>query len=244
MFFSRLKKSSSDSFRILFIHIMKTAGTSFRRMLQEELGSENIFPSDRNLEKLPNGWYLLPEKILESYNLLPKHKVLIGHFPASIINKLPNKYSAAVFLRDPLQRSLSTIKHHSNLQNKSPEYLINDQDFLERYIKNYQTKILGMDLVVDPNLCYEIDEKILTNALARINQFEFVGITEKYEESCRVFDKTYKTNIASRIKRENVSRSEESELLFLKNIIQPLIDKDQILYEHALKSFNNSLKVL
>jgi hypothetical protein len=231
------KKISTDKIpkKILFLHVMKTAGTSFRQMLQEDLGYDIIFPSDRDLEKLPNGWYLLPEKILESYHSLPAHRILIGHFPAVILDKLPEEYSSAVFLRDPLQRSLSLIKYYSKIYKKTVSELIGNEDFVEKYIRDYQTKILGMDAAVDPNIIYDVNETTLLNALKRVNNFDFVGVTEKFEESCKKFDKLYKTNTLSRIKKTNVSRSDQNELMEYKQIIDPLIQKDTIIYQAALE---------
>jgi hypothetical protein len=214
---------------------MKTAGTSFRKMLQEDLGYDIIFPSDRDLEKLPNGWYLLPEKILESYHSLPPHRILIGHFPAVIIGKLPENYSPAVFLRDPLQRSLSLIKYYSKIYKKNTSELISNRDFVGKYIQDYQTKILGMDAAVDPNIIYDVNKKTLIIALDRLNSFDFVGVTEKFEASCKKFDKIYKTNTLSRIQKTNVSRVDQNELMEYKKIIDPFIQNDIIIYQAALE---------
>jgi hypothetical protein len=233
MAFKRLISYLSGPNPILMIHIMKTAGTSFRKMLQDDIGCENVFPSDRHLEELPNGWYMFPDKIVATYTSLPKHKVLIGHFPAAIIDQLPRSYSSAVFLRDPLQRSLSLIQFFSNQYNKSIEELIEDQDFIERYIKNYQTKILGMKEVVDPNIQYNIDDEVFKKALERVHGFDFLGITELFEDSCKLFDKLYKTNTLKYLQKTNVSRPEGSELLELKEFIKPLIEKDEVIYRCA-----------
>jgi hypothetical protein len=234
-FFKKIKSITKIPRKILFLHVMKTAGTSFRQMLQEDLGCDIIFPSDSDLKKLPNGWYLLPEKILESYHSLPPHRILIGHFPAVILDKLPAEYSPAVFLRDPLQRSLSLIKYYSKIYKKDTLELISNEEFVGKYIKDYQTKILGMDAAVDPNIIYDVNQSTLMNALDRINSFDFVGVTEKFEESCKNFDKIYKTNTLSRIKKTNVSRTDQNELMEYKQIIDPLIKKDIIIYQAALE---------
>jgi len=218
---------------ILVIHIMKTAGTSFRKMLQEDIGCENIFPSDKHLEELPNGWYLLPNKILETYQSLPKHKVLIGHFPAAILERLPRAYTSAVFLRDPLQRSLSLIQFYSNQYGTSIQDLIQNENFINKYIKDYQTKILGMIDVADPNIILDIDDAVLKSALERVEGFDFVGITEKFEDSCKLFDKLYKTQTVRFLKKTNISRPEGNELMEFADFIRPLITKDEIVYRSA-----------
>lgn len=218
---------------ILVIHIMKTAGTSFRKMLQEDIGCQNVFPSDKHLEELPNGWYMYPDKILETYPSLPKHKVLIGHFPAAILERLPRVYTSAVFLRDPLQRSLSLIQFYSNQYGISIQELMQNDDFINKYIKDYQTKILGMTDVVDPNIILNIDDAVLKRALERVEGFDFVGITEKFEDSCKLFDKLYNTRTARFLKKTNISRPEGNELMEFADFIRPLINKDEIVYRSA-----------
>jgi hypothetical protein len=223
--------------KIIFIHIMKTAGTSFRKMMQEGIGIKNIYPSDKDLEKLPNGWYILAGGILESYNSLPPHKVLIGHFPAAIIDEIPTDYSPAIFLRDPLQRSLSLINYYSKIYKEEIHNLISKKEFMAKYIEDYQTKILGMELVNDPNIAYDVNDKTLTKALQNLEKFDFVGITEYFEKSCQKFDKIYNTNTCGLIKKTNVSRENENELMELKEIILPYIEKDYVVYEKAAELF-------
>ena len=218
---------------ILVIHIMKTAGTSFRKMLQEDMGCQSVFPSDKHLEELPNGWYIYPDKILETYQSLPKHRVLIGHFPAAILDHLPRAYTSVVFLRDPLQRSLSLIQFFSNQYGTSIQELIRDDDFINKYIKDYQTKVLGMMDVVDPNMILDIDESVLKRALERVKNFDFVGITEMFEESCKLFDKLHNTHTVRFLKKTNISRPEGNELMELRDFIKPLIVKDEIVYRSA-----------
>ena len=92
-----------------------------------------------------------------------------------------------------------------------------------------------MDAAVDPNIIYDVNQSTLMNALDRINSFDFVGVTEKFEESCKNFDKIYKTNTLSRIKKTNVSRTDQNELMEYKQIIDPLIKKDIIIYQAALE---------
>jgi hypothetical protein len=212
---------------------MKTAGTSFRKMLQEDIGCENIFPSDKHLEELPNGEYLLPNKVLETYYSLPKHRVLIGHFPAAILHRLPRAYTSVVFLRDPLQRSLSLIQFFSNQYGTSIQELIRDEDFINKYIKDYQTKVLGMIDVVDPNTILDIDDAVFKRALERVEGFDFVGITEIFEDSCKLFDKLYKTRTVRFLKKENISRPQGNELMEFTDFIRPLITKDEIVYRSA-----------
>lgn len=219
---------------ILVIHIMKTAGTSLRRMLQQELGHAAIYPSDRDLAKLPDGWYRSGRDILENYHTLPPHQVLIGHFTREIADRMPIPYRTATFVRDPLQRSLSCLNHFERCYGRPSAELLADADFINTYIRDYQTKVLGGLGILDPHDQCVIDDTILALAIGRIRQMDFVGITERYPQSCGVFDRRFGTRIATNQIKDNVLRPEGSELAELTPEIETLVCRDRVLYETAL----------
>lgn len=64
--------------RILVVHVMKTAGTSLRRRLQQEYGPRRVYTGDPHLNRLPNGFYLSGQELLRNFRGLPPHKVNCG----------------------------------------------------------------------------------------------------------------------------------------------------------------------
>jgi len=72
-----LFKSNKIKDQLFFINVMKTGGTSLRKMLINELGEKAIFPNDTNLSKLPNGWYPTTKWFSENTAQIRKHKILI-----------------------------------------------------------------------------------------------------------------------------------------------------------------------
>lgn len=105
---------------MLFVHIPKTAGTSFRTSLAKFYGEEYIAKdygpyfsatSDvvRNEIHKKNDLYSL------RYTLKKKgYKVLGGHFPASRYTSIFPVSDCVAFLRDPVQRFYSEYQHRSN----------------------------------------------------------------------------------------------------------------------------------
>jgi hypothetical protein len=226
---------------ILVIHIMKTAGTSLRRMLQQELGQRAVYPSDRDLEKLPHGWYRSGRDILENFHTLPQHRVLIGHFAAEIGDRLPIPYRTAAFVRDPLQRSLSTLVHFGEHFRRPPAELLGDSDFIDTRIRDHQTKVLGGQGITDSHDHCQIDDATLARAISRIGRIDFVGITEWSPKSFEVFDRRFGTGIAQHQIRENVLRPEGSELSELVPRIEELVRRDRVLYEAAVARLETDL---
>lgn len=238
----RMSSSFKKTQRILFIHIMKTAGTSFRHMLENEYGGHQVYPGDFYLLKQPVGYYPLGREILKNYTKLPPHKVLVGHFTAAMNDMLPISYRTAIFLREPVQRSLSMLSHYSRTLGISESRLIENQNFMSTHIADYQTRILGASGVCDPSEVEVIDEKVFSKAQKRLKIINFVGITEEFEKSCQIFDCMFKTKISDCVKKDNVFRPNCSKIEEYISLIEPLIKRDQALYKSALERFNKDLE--
>lgn len=79
---------------------------------------------------------------------------------------------------------------------------------------------------------------MLDRAIHRLETLDFLGLTERFADSCPLFDKRFGTEIARFIRRENVLHPKGSELAELISRIEPLVQRDRILYETAVARFN------
>lgn len=219
--------------RILFIHIAKTAGTSLRRMLQDDFGEHMVYPGDVHLRRLPNGWYPLGSEMLRDFVKIPPHNVLVGHFTAAMADMLPCHYHVATCLREPVQRSLSVLGHFSRALGVPATALLDDPEFVSQHVTDFQTRILGADGVCDPHGVQAVDDAALTRALDRVDTFDFVGLTERFHESCMLFDDRFRTGLSRRIRRDAVNRPEGSELSEYIPQLMPLLERDRVLYARA-----------
>lgn len=224
--------------RILVIHIAKTAGTSLRRMLQDEYGRRRVYPGDWHLRHLPDGLYPLGSEMLRNHATLPPHNVLVGHFTAAMADMLPGRYQTATVLREPIQRSLSMLGHFSRTLSVPVPELLEDGVFMEANIADFQTRILGADGVCDPHQVDMGDEALLDRAVARLGRLDFVGLTERFAESCAVFDTLFRTTISRSMRREAVHRPGKREFAEWVPRIEPLVQRDRVLYETAVARFD------
>jgi hypothetical protein len=238
IFVDRFKSKPHN--RFLLIHISKTAGTSFRGMLESFFGSKNVYPGSFFLSRFPHPSYILGSELLVNYQILPKHNVLVGHFTAAIADMLPPDYKSVAFLRDPVERSLSTVAHFSKVYKTSPEMLLSDSNFISNRICNQQTRFLGADGICDLHLVGPADEDMLNRATKRLDEIDFIGITEFFIESCKRFDKQFCLNVTKHLRYENVLRPQGVELESFKDFIEPHVRFDRILYSCALEKFINN----
>jgi hypothetical protein len=187
---------------IVFVHIPKTAGTSFRAALIRSLGEAAICldyqsngPS-RNVSgivdaPLPNGSASADFRERFDNN---DYSVLSGHFPASRYCKAFSIDHYVAFVRDPIERSKSLYLHKQRKNNLDLSFT----EFIEKsWVHNAQSKYVCNT----PWPAYAC-----------------IGVTERYEQSIgfinREFDsrfKVLKKNLApaqANPRQLNISKSD------------------------------------
>jgi Sulfotransferase family len=141
----------ADAPRFFFIHVMKTAGTTFRSQAAPNFARGEMFPNPfEDLTDL--------EKILRSIEVrrffdMPTEqrdqiRFFAGHVPyAAAAMTCPEAITLAI-VRDPVDRTLSYLRHcqrgHAEHQSLPLEEIYEDPWYFPRYIENHQTKIFSM----------------------------------------------------------------------------------------------------
>ncbi|GAB5445129.1 sulfotransferase family 2 domain-containing protein [Gymnodinialimonas sp.] len=144
---------SSTKQKFLFIHIMKTGGTSFADIIQRNFARKERYPD----AVLPPGAIMADS--MEAYIHVPRvvatlnsteHdiRMVSGHVPYAINELLHQRFTTLTLLRDPVSRTLSYLKHcrkyHVEHQGMELEAIYEDRWFYETFIHNYQTKLFAM----------------------------------------------------------------------------------------------------
>ena len=211
---------------ILFVHIPKTAGTSFRLAAQKYFGEENTFYdySPASVETSPSILnYVYEENDMYKFaQMLKKNKqvFLSGHFNVTKYMPLFETLNVITFIRNPVNQVVSHYQHYCRDLNYKEDFLtfIKDKRF-----KNVQSRMLrGKPLKL----------------------YGFVGLTEKYEESIELINYEYdldleiiKTNISSEKGSVKVELDDD-----LVSIIEVENQDDVNLYEKAQKIFNDRVE--
>jgi len=240
---------------IVFFHIPRTGGITFHAILRRidaPAGVSPHFDSDQ----------FLIDTIAARPDFFRQHSVYSGHFSARILPLVPPGASKLIFLRHPvpllrstyhLLRNLPLGKRYSEIDSEgkfaaefcmanSFEAFIESPDpRLQPHTRSPQTRALGLDGMFDPERTS--DPAALARAKAILSSFEFVGITERYSESLRLFQSTYLSTPIRRFYLINASPASLSPAVseHVQDIVAVICRLDIELYEHACAIFEQQI---
>lgn len=235
--------------QLFFMHIPKTAGTTFVNILEQLYTVDDICPPYEGLSQLIKNY--TPQQ-------LTNFKLIRGHFPYELLKHLNSEPRLVTFLRHPIQRTISAFNHLKRWdipQEKS--FYDNARDFAK------QTQNISLDeLMKETELANHIrnkTQKFLVGKLGRANAnlpldleqakerlagFEFIGVTEHFDESLALFLYTFNLPEMISYKTYNVAPNKSSKTEISQNVLDYLaeINQDEIeLYEYGLSIFKNRL---
>jgi hypothetical protein len=143
----------ADKRKLLFIHIMKTGGTSFSELVccnfpPDARYPDACLPSEAHLMNFMEAYMYVPRFISDVNRLGDQLHMVRGHVPYAVRALLEGHYEALTILRDPVERTVSHLKHcrkfHKEHQNMELEKIYELPWFKASFFQNYQTKIFSM----------------------------------------------------------------------------------------------------
>lgn len=196
--------------RLLFLHLPKTAGVNVRETLSRQYRHLPTFirgaPDHRAL-------FRMPQRDREAYRVVGGHY----RFGLHLLFDAPSRY--LTFLRDPLER---VISHHAYIRwqplHEWHKLLTAADTSVEQWVK------LGVADAVDNlqvrRLVLRAEEEVPFRRMTRQmldeakrvleERVEFLGITERYEESIRLFARQLDWREPVTVERMNVSPNRQA----------------------------------
>src|SRR5262249_16988737 len=113
-------------------------------------------------------------------------RVYTGHFPFYVRDELGDDLVTLTLLRDPVARTISTLKHFNREEphrQLSLEAIYDTPPIYKFFIRNYQTKAFALgadDREVALNCALVIDDARYALACERLAEVDVLGLTESY----------------------------------------------------------------
>jgi len=182
----RVSNSNGKQELFFFLHIPKTAGTSFRNMLYRVFDHDTILPNPTVLDETK--LYPTFEQLMEE--MQPDIRLITGHYPLSLTSTFEVKPTFLTFLRDPVERTISHIfhakKYFDRFAEMTPKEILEDE-VIRSQLNNYQTRFFLSTRNDEKNL----DESDFRQAMSNLENCEFVGITEYFPTSVAKAEKLF-----------------------------------------------------
>ena len=227
--------------KLFFIHIPKTAGTTFRSALNTIVSDKYCFPRVKqirlskiysNIDQFANGDVPFSKDV----------KLVYGHYPFAVSTLFPHIPRKIVFLRNPIERCISYIFHLKRVYpDKSIEQIFK---IANSQMNNYQVRFLADNNTSILN-CFKgkaVNIKALENAKKNLKSCDVIGISERFSESITLCEKTLgltfkKINFLNEgtNKNHDLLTEEQFDYIVKNNTL------DLLLYEYGLFLFNRRL---
>jgi hypothetical protein len=215
--------------KYFFLHIPKTAGTSFRQMLQYQFKESEVFVNEKKIIEL--GGYpdfaVLKEKYIGE---LSDIKLLVGHFPFITHTLIGDNVKILAFFRDPVQRVISFLNFYKatdeRYKNSSMEFIFEEEI---NQTSNMQVSLLSEGFF-EPGLSR------LDIAIENMKKMDFIGLSEDFKNSVLLSENIFNWNLG-RKRKVNVTEKKYFISKELMIRIEEMNDEDIVLYDEVKKRY-------
>lgn len=174
--------------RWYFLHVMKTAGTTFRGHIDNNFVPELVLPQpgvDERMFAAKADIRYLQAVPAERWDRL---RMISAHVPIGLTDRLATTFTYLTILRDPVDRTLSWLRQRQrNHQPDESLHQIYEQQTILRanYIDDHQVKqfaITADDGAVNHLHPVQMDDERLTIAKATLDRVAVVGFQDRLDE--------------------------------------------------------------
>ncbi|MGZ4784087.1 MAG: hypothetical protein ACXV5S_00320 [Acidimicrobiales bacterium] len=189
------------------MHVMRTGGSTFRGLLQQQFGRAHVYPDTRTDLDLPAvaesthnpfGHRIEDQAALDSYISIDRLlrvpderraevRAYVGHFPFVVTELMGIDLVIVSLLREPVERTISQLRtaqvRRQKFADASLEEIYEDGFEFPFFVHNHQAKVFAMEpgdrleSVLD---VVDIDERRLAVAKANLEKVDVLGLQDRY----------------------------------------------------------------
>lgn len=213
-FCSEIDMPDKRDHRYFFVHIMKTAGATVGEHIRSNFRPEEVYPSSPLESDLFRAYMNIPDLLDLPAERRAQARVVLGHFPYSVVEEMGMDFVTMTVLREPVARTISYLKHatrqHPRHRGMSLEQVYEDPFYNPAFILNHQAKIFSLG-TQDKFWTYMegivVDEQRLEVAKANLAKVDVIGLTEHYGSFLQTMEEDFGWDIRD-VEDQNVSRKE------------------------------------
>ena len=174
--------------RFFFVHLQKTAGTSLLRRMKRHFGLTAIYPNDSDGD--PIARVISVDHLIDRWNARKEElRLIAGHFPLCTTERLGGGFTTITILREPVERTLSYLRHHRTLDedDRTLEDIYQDPLRFHGLAHNHMVKMFSLtsDEMTDGALTrVDFTPDRLERAKERLAGVDVVGLQDHFEEFC------------------------------------------------------------
>jgi hypothetical protein len=225
--------------RYFFLHLQKTGGSALRARLQHLFGKRAVYP--RPEDGNPIDAVIRPAHLIESIEARGEEiRVITGHFPLATLELLPWDCRTFTLLREPVERTLSFLRHQVKWGNTPTDNLeeLYEDPLRAAMIRNHMTKMLALDaqetlhggaILAD----VEMNAERLHVACQRLGDIDVVGIQERHDDFVAQLEQEFNWDLGPQ-RRVNTTAATPIDPAFRERIAEDNA-LDVALYQYALE---------
>ena len=199
-----------DPPKTFFLHIPKTAGTTFRLIMRQHFQGCTTQPS-RYAEIKNRGYphFFYPVELPESD--IEACRYLSGHYPFIFKNLLGRNCQVLTFLRNPVARAVSNLNHFKQNNRLFRDLPIEEiYDYVKVTMNNMQVRFLA-HRSFEENLSLlpgeSVSERVYKNAVENLRSCFLVGLCEEFDRSITLLEVKWNTTLGYKSRtRQNVTK--------------------------------------
>lgn len=225
--------------KYFFLHLQKTGGSALKMRLRHHFGERAVYPCADDGE--------LPDVVIRPGQLIDRVavrgdeiRVITGHFPLATVELLPGEYRTFTLLREPVERTLSFLRHQVRVSNTTTTDLVElyEDPFRYHMIHNHMTKMLALDAqttlaggAILANV--EMTEEHLEIARKKLAGLDVVGVQEHHNEFVAELERKFGWDLGPH-RTANRTQAEPVDPAFRERIAKDNA-LDVALYDYALE---------